>query len=109
LAGDLDPQTREAFNAHAKKVASASEPYWLAVELRACLDDAIIDSVEASRLWHIWAELEDRYELRPEARPEAQDLMRRAASEWLAVQTNAAAREAYLDRWQYDICGYERK
>jgi hypothetical protein len=106
---DFDSQTRETFNALAAKVAAAREPYWPAVDLRECLDQAIVRSVEASRLWHIWAELEDRYELNPDKRSEAEDLMRRAAKEWLAVHGDRAARESYLDRWQYDICGYERK
>ncbi len=34
--------------------------------------------------------------------------MQRAASEWPAARDNPAAREQYLDHWQYDVLGYER-
>jgi len=34
--------------------------------------------------------------------------MREAASEWLTVKDDTTKRRAYLDRWMYEICGYER-
>ena len=39
----------------------------------------------------------------------AYDAMKRAASEWLALPTSdEAERQAYVDRWVYDECGYTR-
>ena len=108
MAEELDPETHRRLNALMAKIASAREPYWLGIEVSGCLYDAIVTSADASRVYQVWGELTDRYELRPEERAETDALMRRAANEWLSVESNAAARDEYLDRWQYDICGHER-
>lgn len=39
----------------------------------------------------------------------AYEAMRRAASEWLSLPLDdEGEREAYIDRWVYDECGYKR-
>jgi hypothetical protein len=90
------------------QVASADEPYGLGGEVCGCVLSAVASSVDASRVYQVWAELTDRYELRPDERGETEELMRRAAREWLAASHEEAARERYLDHWLYDVCGYQR-
>jgi hypothetical protein len=45
----------------------------------------------------------------PEQDAAAIEHMKRAAAEWLAVLDSPESRAAYLDRWVFDECGYERK
>ena len=103
-----DSATWEKLGALMTQIATATEPYWLGIDVMGCVVDAITVSATANSVYLIWAELTDRYELKVEERPEAEAEMRRAASEWLAIRHDAVARERYLDRWRYDICGYER-
>jgi hypothetical protein len=61
-------------------------------------------------LWLIWGSLTDAVD-HPGADPDptqAALTMRRAAREWLDVCADAEARRTYLERWQYDECGYAR-
>lgn len=89
-------------------VGSADAPYEAALRVSGCAVDHIVESVVASRIYQIWAELQDRYELKPAERAEAIDAMRRAAQEWASAKDDVATREAYLDHWQYEVCGYAR-
>jgi hypothetical protein len=68
----------------------------------------MVTSVEVTHGYLIWAALTDRWELKPEERAEAAVEMRQAATEWLPVKDGSTSRETYLDRWMYEICGYER-
>jgi hypothetical protein len=90
------------------QIAGASEPYWIANEVGGLLLDAMTESVAATSVYLIWASLTDRYELKPKERTEAEGEMRQAASEWLVVKDDAAARDRYLDHWRFDVCGYAR-
>jgi len=81
------------------QIASASEPYSIATEVGGCVLEAITESVTASRVYQVWAELTDRYELSPDERGETEAVMRRAARDWLAVKHDDAARDRYLDHW----------
>lgn len=56
----------------------------------------------------MWAELTDRYELKPEERPTTLALMRRAAEAWPADPAVGAVVDAYLDRWMFDVLGLDR-
>ncbi len=89
-------------------VATAKDPYEAAVSVSGVAGEHLVTSVVASRLYQIWRELEDRWELKPDERAEALALMRRAATEWLAVKDHATPRSSYLDHWQYEVCGYKR-
>ena len=89
-------------------VADARNPYWAAVKVMTAAGEYLVTSVTASRLYQVWASLTDRYELHPEDRPDALREMHRAANEWLAARDSSAAREAYLDHWQYEVLGYKR-
>ena len=90
------------------RIADAEEPYLLGTEVGGCVMDEIVKSVVASRVYRLWGSLTDMYELRPEERREAEALMRRAATEWLAVRDDDAARDKYFDRWLYNVCGHDR-
>jgi hypothetical protein len=89
------------------------QTYWLAIDVssRDCLgsSDAMENSAEATTGYLIWAELTDRWELKPDERADAAIEMREAASEWLRVKDDTEARAAYLDHWMYEICGYARR
>jgi transcriptional antiterminator Rof (Rho-off) len=98
----------ERLDALMEQIASADEPYPIASEVGGCVLDAIIDSLPAEYVYLIWAELTDHWELKPDERAEAETLMRRAATEWLAVRHDATARERHLDRWMFEVCGYKR-
>lgn len=87
-------------------VATASDPYQAALRVTTCAVDYLVTSVVASRLYVLWAELQDRVELQDAT--EGVAAMRRAATEWLAAAENRASCEDYLDRWQYDVLGFER-
>jgi hypothetical protein len=89
-------------------VATAPDPYEAALEVTNCAVDHLVTSLVASRLYQIWAALQDRFEQREGEAPEALAAMRRAAAEWRAAKDDAAAREAYLDHWQYGVLGYDR-
>jgi hypothetical protein len=90
----------ERFDALMAQIATNNEPYWLGTNVLGCLVDAIAESTTANSVYLIWADLTDRYEQKVEERPGAEAEMRRAASEWLAVSHDAAARERYLDHWR---------
>ena len=89
-------------------VVTAGNPYDAALDVTGFAVDFLVVSVVASRLYQIWAALQDRIELNRVETAEGLSAMRRAAGEWLAAKDDQAAREAYLDRWQYDILGYRR-
>ena len=61
------------------------------------------------KLWLIWGALTDRVEVRPEEKAEAVVVMRRAASEWLALDGDPRSRKAYLDRWVFELTGPARR
>jgi hypothetical protein len=89
-------------------VATASDTYWAAVEAKARAGDHLETSVVSCRLYLVWAALTDRYELKPNERPDALDQMRQASREWIAAVDNPETRDDYLDHWQYTVLGYER-
>jgi hypothetical protein len=89
-------------------VPAARNPYQAALEVTSCAADLLVSSAVASRLYQLWSALQDWFELKPGEEAEAVAAMRRAATEWLAARDDLMAREAYLDRWQYDVLGYER-
>lgn len=65
-----------------------------------CAVDYLTTSVIVSRLYQVWGDLTDQFELKPEERAEALNAMKQAAGEWIAARDDAAARASYLDRWQ---------
>jgi hypothetical protein len=59
-------------------------------------------------LWLLWGSLTDWVENKPDEAAEAEEIMRRAATEWLIVADDETRWRAYFDRWLYDEMGYER-
>jgi hypothetical protein len=61
----------------------------------------------------IWGALTDEWDAPGRASAEqdaaAVQHMKQAATEWLSVADSLDERSAYLDRWVYEECGYERK
>ncbi|MEH3053538.1 MAG: hypothetical protein PGN13_05940 [Patulibacter minatonensis] len=97
----------DALDASIAAVIDAEDPY---LESLAVLGhaSATIGSDVARRIYLIFAELQDEYELGrvDEARTAAN--LRRVASEWAVAKERPDTRASFLDRWQYDVCGYER-
>lgn len=63
-------------------------------------------------LYLLWGALTDEMDAPGRGSPE-QDAaavahMKQAATEWLEVFGTDAARDAYLDRWVFEECGYDR-
>jgi hypothetical protein len=51
------------------------------------------------RLYTVWGELTDMWELKPERRLEAESLMRDAAREFLLIADHTSELDSYLSRW----------
>jgi hypothetical protein len=98
----------ERLDALMVEIAAATKPSPIASEVGGCVLDAITESVPAEYVYLIWAGLTDHWELKPDERTEVEALMRRAATEWLAVAHDDAARDRYLDHWMFEVLGYER-
>jgi hypothetical protein len=59
-------------------------------------------------LWQLWGALTDWVQLHPDQRDAAESVMRRAAAEWLEVDDDQAAIEAYFGRWLHSELPQER-
>lgn len=66
------------------------------------------EGAQCHALWLLWGALTDSVERNPAERPSAEEMMRRAAREWLEVVDDESAWRAYFDRWLYDELGYKR-
>lgn len=99
----------EQLDAAITAVASADEPYWAAVAVQGAASSFMTELGLAYRLYWMWSELTDWYELKDDERPEAVAAMRRAADEWRAVGADSKGRDAYLDRWMFDVLGLDPK
>jgi hypothetical protein len=88
-------------------VERADDPYEAALSVLGCAVNYMTESVVASRLYQIWAELTDAFELQQD-RARALTEMRRASSEWPPIRDDSLSRQTYLNHWQYDVCGYQR-
>ncbi len=99
----------EEINRANEKVASSDEPYWAGTELHGLANSLMTEFGVAYRLFWIWSELTDRYELKPGERPKTVAAMRRAAEEWLLVAADSTSRDAYLERWLFQELALSRK
>lgn len=66
------------------------------------------DGDHCHALWLLWGALTDWIDYRPEAGPEIEAAMRRAASQWLEVADDELRWRPYFDHWLYKEFGYER-
>ncbi|MGP3955969.1 histidine phosphatase family protein [Nonomuraea sp. 3N208] len=87
-------------------VAGTAFPYWAGLDIMGL--GMSLGSDLAMRVSLVWAALTDIVELRPQEQAQAEEQMRAAAAEWLAIAGDTVAESIYLDRWTYDILGYQR-
>ena len=98
-----EAETLAKVDALVESLPSADEPYCTAIRVAGAASDALITSLIACDLYHLWSGLADWYELKPDDREAAVAAMRRAATEWLTVKEEPAARAAYFDNWSGTI------
>jgi hypothetical protein len=101
----------------AKRIVDAPDPmsvYWEAMEVSGDMigraESSDVDDGPEWALYLIWAALTDGVDA-PGANTnplEASTTMKRAASEWLTLGSASHDRQAYLDWWKFNECGYER-
>ena len=109
LVSNLDAEAvLEELGAAIAAVGGADEPYWAAEDVRALASSSMTEFGVSYRVWWMWSALADWYELNPQQRPEALAAMRRAADEWIDVAADENARDAYLQRWMFDVLGLDR-
>ncbi|MFF3929258.1 hypothetical protein [Streptomyces hirsutus] len=90
---------------------SNASPYDLALEILGLVSGGLpVDDGDEGlySLALIWGELTDRIELRPAATDQVERCMVTAVREWLTAEGDREAEARYLDRWLYDVLGYER-
>ena len=75
-----------------------ADVYWRAADILGLIGMALPDDAPG-RLYIVWACLTDRWELAPERQSEAEDLMRDAAAEFVAMSDYAGELDDYLSRW----------
>ena len=98
-----EAETLATVNALAASLVTSDEPYWIAKSVGDAASDALVSSLIACDVYHLWRGLTDWYELKPSDRPAAVAAMRQAASDWAVVNDEPAARAAYFERWSDDL------
>jgi hypothetical protein len=94
-SSNLDPTlAAEVRESCSQLLLSDADVYWRAVDVVNVLGRAL---PSADRLYVIWAALTDIWELEPDRRPEAEELMRGAAQEFVALADDE--QRSYLARW----------
>jgi hypothetical protein len=79
-------------------VEDDADVYGTGIELQSLLGLNLPDDVPG-RLYAVWGELTDRWELNPERRAEAERLMRSAAADFLEIADYPEQLDAYLTHW----------
>jgi hypothetical protein len=90
----------EAREAAARLLEPNADVYGRAVDVWNVISRALPDDTPG-RLYIVWAELTDMWELHVERRGEAETLMREAADEFVAISDYPSELDGYLTRW-YD-------
>ena len=80
------------------------DTYWGGIEMMSLLGLHLPDDVPG-RLYVVWGELTDIWDLHLERRTESVALMRDAAREFLALNDTPMERDAYLTRWYERLGG----
>jgi len=78
---------------------SDEDTYWGGTDLQAFFGQHLLDE-HVDRLYILWAELTDIWELDLSKRPESVLLMREAAQEFLTLDNTRNSLDAYLARWE---------
>lgn len=77
---------------------SEEDTYWRGIDLQNLFGQHLLEDF-ADRLYVVWADLTDIWELHVERRTQSVDLMREAAQEFLALSGTSNDLSAYLTRW----------
>lgn len=78
---------------------SEEDTYWRGTELQGLLGQHLLDE-HVDRLYILWAELTDIWELDLSKRPKSVELMGEAAQDFLALDNAFESLDAYLLRWE---------
>jgi hypothetical protein len=85
-----------------------ADPYQLAIHAMGALTPFLESGELGGRLYCIWGELTDRVELGRQSEEQAEVEIRLMSREWLAARGDSGRVAAFVDRWYYDECGYQR-
>jgi hypothetical protein len=102
MEDDLPPGVRAEIDALLAQVALSEDPYWRAYDAMVPMEDARTESQLAVELWMLFINLADLFELWPDKRDEAQELIRRAAAEWGSLRDDNAL-DAYFEGYAQQI------
>jgi hypothetical protein len=102
MQDDLPPGVRAEIDTLLAQVALSEDPYWRAYDAMAPMNKAISESQLAGELFMLFVNLADLFELWPDKRDEAQELIRRAATEWGSLRDDDAL-DAYFDGYAQQI------
>jgi hypothetical protein len=103
MQDDLPPGVRAEIDTLLAQVALSEDPYWRAYDAMAPMHKAMDSQSQlAGELWMLFINLADLFELWPDKRDEAQELIRRAAAEWGSVRDDNAL-DAYFDGYAQQI------
>src|SRR5712692_2740030 len=97
------PDPAEEIRQLARRLASgASDPYDLGWQIWGVAFANAKKAEYLKALWLIWGSLTDWVENKPDEESEALEAMRRAAREWLEVESQPSRRKWYCDHWVYE-------
>lgn len=90
-----------------KLLQSQTDVYWRAVDVWNAISEGMYEDKAPGRLYVLWAELTDLWELdiRPEA--EVEGFMREAAQDLLDVGDDSEKLGSYLNRWEGRLASVE--
>lgn len=88
----------EAREAAVRLLEPSADVYWRAVDLWNVISRALPDDAPG-RLYIVWGELTDMRELHVEKRSDAENLMREAAEQFVAINDYPSELDGYLTRW----------
>jgi hypothetical protein len=108
--GDADDAWRELVSARARQVVVGEDPYDPASRIGEDINRVLIEPGfagshdRAGSVMALWLELTDAVDGTPAyarglARSNIDQLMRRAANEWLALDADTPSVDAYIRRW----------
>jgi hypothetical protein len=105
-SGDPDARFMQVMTASARSLAYGSEaPYEAGIRLTSDLQPLLAEADYAGAAYEVWAWLTDgidggpRY-ARGQTSEQIEDLMRQAASEWLALDPRPDQLRRYFERWR---------
>lgn len=102
MLDDLPFEVREESESYLAQAAVSDDPYRSQAEARGCLLDVLADSLLACELDGLWWAFDEMCDVWPDQRTEAHEMVRQAATEWLALRDDEEI-DSYLDLWDLRI------